>query len=63
MLFSEADTAAFLGVAARTLQFWRKAGTGPPFTRLSSRSIRYSRNELLAWLAAREGGRATLKSG
>jgi predicted DNA-binding transcriptional regulator AlpA len=53
MLLTEAQTAAVLGVAERTLQWWRKAGTSPPYTRLSARSIRYPRNDLLAWLAAR----------
>jgi Helix-turn-helix domain len=52
-LFTEVETAAFLGVAPRTLQWWRRSGTSPPYLRVSPRSIRYARHDLLAWLATR----------
>ena len=56
-LVSEADAAALLGIAQRTLQGWRRRGGGPQFLRLSRRSIRYRRDDLAAWIIARlEGG-------
>jgi hypothetical protein len=48
-LISEAETAAILGIAQRTLQQWRRKGGGPPFIRLTvdDRSVQASR---CAWL-------------
>ena len=53
VLISEAQTAVLLGVAQRTLQGWRRNRTGPQFVRLTSRSIRYRRRDLVAWINAR----------
>ena len=50
VLLSEKQTAEFLGVSRRTLQGWRLAGNGPKFVKVSSRSIRYRRKDLLAWV-------------
>ena len=56
-LVSEAEAAALLGIAQRTLQGWRRRGGGPQFLRLSRRSIRYRRDDLAAWIVARlQGG-------
>lgn len=41
-----------LGIAAGTLRNWRMNGQGPAYVRLQ-RDIRYSRNELDRWIAAR----------
>jgi hypothetical protein len=58
-LVSEGEAAAFLGIAQRTLQGWRRSGAGPRFLRLSRRSIRYRPNDLAAWMMAHlEGERA-----
>ena len=52
-LLSEAETAALLGIAQRTLQEWRRKGAGPAFIRLAGRSVRYRQADVLAWVAAR----------
>jgi predicted DNA-binding transcriptional regulator AlpA len=48
-LLKERDAAAFLGYSARALQNWRVRGGGPVFVKVSSRSIRYRRRDLMAW--------------
>jgi predicted DNA-binding transcriptional regulator AlpA len=52
-LISEAQAAALLSVAQRTLQGWRRNGAGPGFVRLTARSVRYRRADLVAWVSAR----------
>ncbi|MEM7172436.1 MAG: helix-turn-helix domain-containing protein [Pseudomonadota bacterium] len=49
-LIHENEAADFLGYSPRALQNWRLRGGGPPFIRVSSRSIRYSRRDLKAWV-------------
>lgn len=48
-LLTERDAADFLGYSARTLQNWRVRGGGPVFVKVSSRSVRYRRRDLIAW--------------
>lgn len=56
-LFTTAEAAAFIGLAAATLESWRsrppRAGAAPPFCKLG-RAIRYRRSSLEKWLTARE---------
>jgi predicted DNA-binding transcriptional regulator AlpA len=52
-LMSEAQAAALLGVTQRTLQGWRRNGAGPGFVRLTARSVRYRRADLVGWVNAR----------
>jgi predicted DNA-binding transcriptional regulator AlpA len=52
-LVNEAETAALLGIAPRTLQEWRRKGAGPAFIRLTGRSVRYRQADVLAWVRAR----------
>ena len=52
-LLDEAQAAAFLGFAPRTLQAWRQRGGGPLYVRISSRAIRYRRRDLIAWVEKR----------
>jgi predicted DNA-binding transcriptional regulator AlpA len=42
-----------LGIGRRTLEDWRRRGTGPPFVRLSATRVRYSLDALVAWLGER----------
>jgi excisionase family DNA binding protein len=42
-----------LGVSVKTLERMRKDGSGPPFTQLSGKQIRYPIRELEAWVAVR----------
>jgi hypothetical protein len=52
-LVTESRAAEIFGVSLRTLQGWRRNGTGPEFIRLSCRSIRYRRADLVAWVNER----------
>jgi len=52
-LIREREAAKFLGYNARTLQNWRFRGCGPKFVRVSSRSIRYRRRDLIVWAEER----------
>jgi predicted DNA-binding transcriptional regulator AlpA len=48
-LINEHEAAAFLGYTVRALQNWRTRGGGPRFVKVSSRSIRYRRRDLIEW--------------
>ena len=55
-VFSAAEAGVYLGgerkpLSYQTLANWRTAGSGPRFTRLNGRMIRYLRCDLDAWLA------------
>lgn len=52
-LMNEQEAAGFLGYSVRALQNWRVRGGGPDFIKVSSRSIRYRRRDLIAWYSAR----------
>ena len=45
----EAEAASFLGYSVRALQGWRVKGGGPKFVKVSQRSIRYRRRDLIEW--------------
>lgn len=48
-LLNEQQAAALLGYSPRALQGWRFKGGGPRFVKVSRRSIRYRRRDLLLW--------------
>jgi len=52
-LLDESAAAEFLGYTQRALQNWRVRGGGPRFVKVSSRSIRYRRRDLIAWAERR----------
>ena len=52
-LINEYEAADFIGHSVRTLQKWRVNGGGPRYIRISSRSIRYRRKDLIEWIEAR----------
>lgn len=52
-LIDEDVAAKFLGYSSRALQNWRTRGGGPPYIKVSARSIRYRRRELMAWSESR----------
>lgn len=52
-LINERDGATFLGYTVRALQNWRLHGGGPLFVRVSGRSIRYRRVDLINWAESR----------
>lgn len=53
LLMNENEAAELLGFSVRTLQTWRFRGGGPQFIRVSSRCIRYRREDLEAWIEER----------
>ena len=48
-MINEKEAAKFLGYTNRALQNWRVRGGGPKFVKVSSRSVRYRRRDLIAW--------------
>jgi predicted DNA-binding transcriptional regulator AlpA len=48
-LINENEAATFIGYSIRALQGWRVKGGGPKFVKVSQRSIRYRRRDLIAW--------------
>ena len=52
-LINENEAATFIGYTIRALQGWRVKGGGPMFVRVSGRSIRYRRRDLIEWAEER----------
>ena len=52
--FTRVEAAAFLGLRPQTLANLTWQNKGPPYVRLSSRSIKYDRDELIAYMKSRE---------
>jgi predicted DNA-binding transcriptional regulator AlpA len=48
-LIDEYEAADFLGFSVRALQNWRVRGGGPRFVKVSGRSVRYRRRDLIDW--------------
>lgn len=46
------DVAQYIGVTTKTLDEWRRAGTGPPAYRPGGRYVRYYWDEVEAWVRA-----------
>lgn len=52
-LLTETEAAEFLGYTVRALQNWRVRGGSPEYVKVSKRSIRYRRRDLIAWADSR----------
>lgn len=52
-LINEQEAALLLGYSVRALQNWRVRGGGPAFVKVSARSIRYRRRDLLNWIESK----------
>lgn len=52
-LMDEREAASILCYSVRALQNWRHRGGGPQFVKVSARSVRYRRRDLLAWVESR----------
>lgn len=48
-LMTTFEAAAFLSLSKEQLQIYRKERSGPPFLHIGQRTIRYDRDDLLAW--------------
>jgi predicted DNA-binding transcriptional regulator AlpA len=46
------DVAQYIGVTTKTLDDWRRAGSGPPAYRPGGRYVRYYWDEVEAWVRA-----------
>jgi predicted DNA-binding transcriptional regulator AlpA len=51
-LLKPAEVAERLRVSLKTLEGWRRRGTGPVFIRLGGRDVRYPEADLVAWIVA-----------
>lgn len=52
-LVDEREAASILCYSVRALQNWRHRGGGPAYVKVSSRSVRYRRRDLMDWIEAR----------
>jgi predicted DNA-binding transcriptional regulator AlpA len=52
-LLNEKQVSDNLKLSVRTLQAWRMSGKGPRFVRVSGRSIRYRKQDILDWVESR----------
>lgn len=52
-LLKTPEAAAYLGIAAATLETWRCRGGGPKYRKVGKRAVRYAPADLDAWLAER----------
>ncbi|WP_158308156.1 helix-turn-helix transcriptional regulator [Roseobacter litoralis] len=48
-LMTTPECAEFLGVGKDVMFEWRKNGEGPPYLHMTARTIRYDRDDVLAW--------------
>ena len=48
-LMTPAQCAEYLNRSEEVLYLWRKQQSGPPFLHISSRTILYDREDVLAW--------------
>jgi hypothetical protein len=57
-LLGTRDAAAFLRLSPATLRWWRVKGhrAGPTYYKLHKNAVRYSREDLMAWLHERRHG-------
>jgi len=53
-LLTEKEAAALICYTPRALQNWRVRGGGPKYVRVSARSIRYQRRDVLKWIEERK---------
>jgi predicted DNA-binding transcriptional regulator AlpA len=60
-LLDTAEVAAMLGVATRTLEFWRytRPNRGPKYVAISRRCVRYRYGDVLAYLQRLTVGTST----
>ena len=52
-LLTPQEVGAMLGLTERTLERWRMIGEGPRYAKLSRSTVRYSANDVAAFIAVR----------
>ena len=55
-LLTEKEAAELICYTPRALQNWRVRGGGPKYVKVSARSIRYQRRDVLNWIDSRKRG-------
>ena len=55
-IITEEEAATLLRVKQFTMRKWRREGGGPPYIRCGGRLIRYTRNDVIGWLADNKFG-------
>ena len=53
-LLTEKEAAELICYSRRALQNWRVRGGGPKYVKVSARSIRYQRRDVLDWIDERK---------
>ena len=53
-LLTEKDAASLIGYTPRALQNWRLRGGGPQYVKVSARSVRYQRRDVIEWIDQRK---------
>ena len=53
-LLTETQAADLICYSKRALQNWRVRGGGPKYVKVSSRSIRYQRSDVMEWIENRK---------
>ena len=53
-LLTEKEAAELICYSPRALQNWRVRGGGPAYVKVSARSIRYQRRDVLKWIEDRK---------
>jgi hypothetical protein len=54
VLWNQSQVADYLGISPRTVEGWRRRGTGPAWQRVG-RSPRYFKRDVLAWVRSQRG--------
>lgn len=62
-LLTEKEAAELICYTPRALQNWRVRGGGPKYVKVSARSIRYQRRDVLNWINARKRGNTSEQFG
>jgi len=53
-LLTEREAASLICYSQRALQNWRLRGGGPKYVKVSARSIRYQRRDVVEWIESRK---------
>jgi predicted DNA-binding transcriptional regulator AlpA len=48
-LMKTSDVAELLGLSPEVLFEWRQKGEGPPYLHITARTLRYDRDDVIAW--------------
>ncbi|GIT86175.1 AlpA family transcriptional regulator [Roseobacter sp. OBYS 0001] len=56
LIMTPSECAEVIGVTEDTLLHWRKDAMGPPYSKPTSRCVRYLRDDVVAWLEEHRNG-------